>query len=189
MKKNPLNETEFSIMLNGEIEEGYRVLPGVKITFGEGSIFEGVAISSGTTFRNNEHVIKQFSLDASGQLQLASITYEDGGLQWLSPLIISSSDNAQEFDSELLALPMAKPLQRSQPITPSPHSAIDLPTSPYSPQSVDGSEPSSPMSQTPNRDLSLPYDQAAQENHNDQPPLSGDDIQETSSSCCICIML
>ena len=66
MKKNPLNETEFSLMLNGEIEEGYRVLPGVKITFGEGSIFEGVAISSGTTFRNNEHVIKQFSLDASG---------------------------------------------------------------------------------------------------------------------------
>ena len=81
---------------------------------------------------------------------------------------------------------MAKPLGRSQPITPSTSSEKDLPTPPYTPQSVDRSEPSSPVPQTPN---TLPYDQAAQENHNDQPPLSGDDIQETSSSCCICIML
>ncbi len=144
MKKKPLNETKFFTTLSGEIEEGYRVLPGVKVTFSEGSTFAGVAISSGTTFRNNGPVIKQFSLGASGQLQLTSIASEDGGLTGrLSPLIISSSDNAEEFDNELLTpLPITKPIERSQPITPSPHSAIDLPPSPYSPQSVDGSKPS-----------------------------------------------
>ncbi len=105
-------------MLSGEIEEGYRVLPGVKVTFNEGSTFEGVAISSGTTCCNNGPLIKQFSLGTSGQLQLTSITSEDGGLTGLSPHIISSSDNAEEFDNELLTtLPIAKPLQRPQPIT------------------------------------------------------------------------
>jgi hypothetical protein len=99
MKKKPLKESEFFIMLSGEIEEGYRVLPGVKVTFGEGATFGGVAISSGTTFRNNGPVIKQFSLGASGQLLLTSITSHDGGLTGLSPLVISSSD-AEEFDNE-----------------------------------------------------------------------------------------
>ena len=78
MKSKPLNKTGDFIILSGKIDKSYTVLPGVKITFGEGSTFEGIEIASGTTFCNNEYLVKHFTLNSLGQIELTQTSGSSG---------------------------------------------------------------------------------------------------------------
>ncbi len=122
MKSKPLNKAGNFIRLSGEIGKNYTVPPGVKITFSEGSTFEGTVLNSGITFCNNTNVVKQFVLNPSGQIQLALVSTElieldnhlspyssfshghqgvdEGRPEKLSVLIVPSSDQQSEFGDD-----------------------------------------------------------------------------------------
>ena len=74
MKSKPLNKAGNFIMLSGEIDKSFTIAPGIKVTFGEGSTFEGIEVAKGTTFCNNEYIVKHFTLNSLGQIELTPIS-------------------------------------------------------------------------------------------------------------------
>lgn len=141
MKSKSLNQAGNFIMLSGEIDKNYQVLPGAKITFAEGSTFEGTILNGGITFCNNTSVVKKFVLNTTGQIQLALVSPElvnEERPEKLSALIIPvSSQSSALGDDSASELGLPKEIfTYPRPLAPSAEKELWSSSPPDSPVSV-----------------------------------------------------
>jgi hypothetical protein len=192
MKSKSLNKAGNFIMLSGKIDKDYTVPPGVKITFAEGSTFEGTILNGGITFRNTTNVVKKFVLNTTGQIQLDLVSTElvnEERPEKLSalkiPLYSQSSALGDDSASEL-GLPK-EIFTCPRPLAPTVEKELwkDIALSDI--ESPQPSEPASPITPTFHRQLPpLHHQQPVQEEESAVPVLSGEDAPEGQcGDCCI----
>ena len=70
MKIRYLDNTGNRIELSGEIDKNYVIAPGKKVTFAEGSKFQGKPITTNQGLYNNEYIPKTIGMSISGKLAL-----------------------------------------------------------------------------------------------------------------------
>ncbi len=195
MKTKSLNKTGKFIMLSGEIDKNYTVPPGVKITFGEGSTFEGIEVANGTTFCNNESVVKHFSVNQLGKIELTPVSDLPGEDQSIEiepskkslALIIPSSGHHSEFgDDSALELGLSEGFSRQRPLAPTIEKELwkDPLNDNGPPQS---SELASPITPILHEELAAPGEQPAQGDQNNGATLSGEIANE--GACCDCCLI
>ena len=189
MKSKSLNKAGNFIMLSGKIDKDYTVPPGVKITFAEGSTFEGTILNGGITFRNTTNVVKKFVLNTTGQIQLDLVSTElvnEERPEKLSalkiPLYSQSSALGDDSASEL-GLPK-EIFTCPRPLAPTVEKELWSSSPPDSPVSVTLTPPTptfhgelSPGNLLSSRPPSI-------HNEPNEAILSGENA-EASSCCCI----
>ncbi len=197
MKSKALNKTGNFIRLSGEIDKSYTIAPGVKITFGEGSTFEGIEVAKGTTFCNNEYVVKHFTLNFLGQIELTPISvssdqdheapepYSHQVVKKTLALIIPSSGHPSAFgEDSSFELGIPEELIYKRPLAPTAEKDSWSSSPPDSPISVTLTPPTptfhgelSPGNLLSSRPPSI-------HNEPNEAILSGENA-EASSCCCI----
>lgn len=197
MKNKSLNKTGDFIMLSGQIDKNYIIRPGTKVIFGAGSTFEGLEIASGTVFRNNEHIAKQFSLNQLGQLQLTSLQgssdhdheareiHSQNAKKSLALIIPSSSHSFASGENSSLELGLPEELSRQRPLAPTAEKDLWNDIAPRDSGSLSTTEIT-----LPTRIESLPShrNQLAQEDTDDTPTISGENAKEDGCyNCCLLI--
>jgi len=200
MKSKSLNKAGNFIMLSGEIDKSYMIEPGVKITFGERSTFEGIKVAKDTTFCNNsEYIVKHFTLNSLGQIELTPIPgssdqrheaqepHPQGAKKSLA-LIIPSSCHPSAFEEDsLLELGLTEESMRQRPISPTPEKEPCNDKSPSNNSFISPPERASSITPTL-EELSTYRNQSTQEEPSDPPPLSGENAKEEAGcDCCIIV--
>ena len=158
MKSKHLNKAGNFIMLSGEIDKNFTIAPGVKVTFGEGSTFEGIEVAKGTTFCNNEYIVKRFALNLLGRIELTPISKlsdqdhdaqgpsSNQGVKKSLALIISPSNHSSVLEQDsLLELGLPEELMYKRPLAPTAEKELWASSPPASPPSI--IEPDSPLPQ------------------------------------------
>lgn len=70
MKIRYLDSTGNRLELSGEIDKNYVIAPGKKVTFAEGTKFQGKLIATNQSLYNNEYIPKTIGMTVSGKLGL-----------------------------------------------------------------------------------------------------------------------
>ena len=84
MDKTYLDDTRNNIKLSGEIDENYVINNGVRITFAEGSTFQGATIAAGTEFYNDSYIPQMFQQLSSGKLTMIPAAMDRPGTPYPS---------------------------------------------------------------------------------------------------------